>query len=86
MNITIDNITMDKFEKKPKWQRRERLAKNTWYKWYDWFINYFSDPIKAKRGAKDNMILFKTKDDIEPKCAESDHGVGKKPRKLKSKK
>ena len=64
----------------------ERLAKNTWYEWYDWFINYFSDPIKSKSGTKDNMIFFKTKNDIEPKCVESEHGVGKKPRKPKFKK
>ena len=80
MNITIDD--MEKSGKKTKWPRMERLAKDTWYEWYDWFINYFSDPIKSKSGAKGNMILFKTKDDIEPKCAENEHGVGKKSRKL----
>ena len=40
------------------------FTKNIWYDWYDWLINYISEPIKESVGwVKDQIIsLFKTKD------------------------
>ena len=36
---------MDKFQKKELTKKRT-FTKKTWYNWYDWLINYISEPIK----------------------------------------
>ena len=56
ITVSIDN--MDKFEQKE--MKKKRLIKNTWY---DWLINYISEPIRITVvGFKDKVAsLFKRK-------------------------
>ena len=63
--------------------KKRTFAKNTWYDWYDWLVNYILDAInKTMGGVKDKIMrLFKintTRDYSEAASVKNMDGGGKK--------